>query len=181
MYNIYQLFLMNHKQLPFNIARSSWGNLIISVDKIDNIRYSAKSWYCDAFTLSETYKDMGYGSAGDYKVIGCAGCYQWLFADDEKEYDESLLPEKAEKKSIRGLSIQRAGKDYICYYCKKVISKGSEYERYSMRSAGETNMPINEVFCVGHRDEMREKHFSKPIDQINFSELLEAWNEGIII
>lgn len=171
---------MNHKQLPFNIVRSSWGNLVISVDKIDNIRYSARSWYCDAFTLSPGYKDMVYGTVGDYKVIGCAGCYQWLFADAGKEYDESLLPQ-VEKKSNRGLTIQKAGKNYVCFYCKKEIPKGSENERYSMRSAGETNMSINEVFCVGHRDEMREKYFNKPIDQITFSELIEVWDKGIII
>ncbi|GAB3533094.1 hypothetical protein GCM10027443_17890 [Pontibacter brevis] len=180
MYNIYQLYLMNEKQLPFEIVRFSWGNLKITLDKIDNIRFSAGAWYCDAYTLSEDYKDFGYGKVGDYKEIGCAGNYSWSYADETKEYNEDLLP-KVEKRHDRGLAFQKAGKDYECYHCKKLIPKGQEYERYSVRSAGKKGMPIKEVFCIGHRDEMREKFFGKPADLIEFKELIEVWDKGKVI
>jgi hypothetical protein len=171
---------MNEKKLPFEISRRSWGNFSIKVDKIENIRYSSKAWYCDAFTLSEEYDDKSYGKIGDYKIIGCAGCYQWRFTDNEKIYNENLLPE-LKKHHDRGLKYQKAGKEYKCFYCKKKISKGNEYERYSMRSAGEKNLLINEIFCLGHRDEMREVFFKKSIDKIKFQELIDTWNKGIII
>ena len=171
---------MNEKKIPFKISRGNWGNLSISVDRIENIRYSSKSWYCDAFTLSEEYKDYGYGKLGDFKVIGCAGCYQFKFSDDEKLYREEFLPE-IKKHHEKGLKYQKAGKDYNCFYCKKLISKGTEYEKYGMRSAGENNMMINENYCLGHRDEMREIYFKKSMDKISFQELIETWNKGIII
>lgn len=171
---------MNQKKLPFEIKRSSWGNLIITVDKIDNIRFSANAWYCDAFTLSEQYNDSSYGSVGAYKVIGCSGCYQWGFADIEKEYNLELLP-VVKQHHKNGLVYKKAAKNYICYFCKKVISKGTDYERYSVKSAGNKGFPINEVFCLGHRDEMREVYFNKPIDKIKFQEIIDTWNEGTII
>jgi hypothetical protein len=180
MYSIYQLYLMNQKKLPFEIKRYSWGNLFITVDKIDNIRYSASSWYCDAYTLSEQYNDSGYGSVDGYKVIGCAGCYQWEFADADKEYNPELLT-VAKQHHKNGLVYKKAAKDYICYYCKKEISKGTNYERYSVKSAGNKAFPINEVFCLGHRDEMREIYFNKPIGKIKFQELIDTWNKGIVI
>ena len=171
---------MKEKKLPFQVKRATWGNLTISVDRIDNIRYSAKAWYCDAYTLSPDYADQGYGSIGDYKMIGCAGCYQWAFADPEKVYNEDLLP-KVAKQHDRGLKFQKAGKDYNCYHCGKQIIKGEQYERYTMRAAGKKNIPINEVFCIGHRDEMREQYFKKPIDKIKFTDLMEVWDKGVII
>ena len=172
--------MMNGEKLPFDIVRFSWVNLKISVDKIDNIRFSAGAWYCDAYTLSEEYKDFGYGQVGDYKVIGCAGNYSWAFADETKEYNEALLP-KVEKKNNNGLYYQKAGKAYKCYYCKSPIAKGQEYEKYSVRRVGKNGMQIQEVFCVGHRDEMREKYFGKPVAMISFKELVEVWDKGEVI
>ncbi len=180
MYNIYQLFIMNGKTLPFKVKRNTWGNFSITVDKIENIRFSAKAWYCDAYTLSENYDDLGYGSDGKFKIIGCAGSYQWQFLDSDKGYNEELLSQ-VEKKHDRGLTYQKAGKNYKCFYCNKEIQKGEKYERYRMRSAGKDNMLINEMFCVGHRDEMREKVFQKSIDDIKYSELMSKWDKGIII
>ncbi len=180
MYNVYQLFLMNGKKIPFDIKRSTWGNFSITVDKVENIKFSAGAWYCDAFTLSENYEDLGYGKVGKYKKIGCSGCYQWLFTDNKKEYNERLLPQ-AKQKHDRGLTYQKAGKSYKCFYCSREIHKGEQYERYSMRRAGKNNMPINEVFCLGHRDEMREKIFQKPLHEIKYIELLEKWDKEIIV
>lgn len=171
---------MNDKQLPFSISRATWGNLSITVDKIDNIRFSAKAWYCDAYTLTEDYQDIGYGKVGDYKIIGCAGNYQWRFTNPEKLYNEELLP-KVQKHHDRGLTFHKAGKSYKCRHCGKIIQKGDQYERYRMRAAGDKGIPINEIFCLGHRDEMREKYFKKPVDQIKFQELIDTWNKGIII
>jgi len=180
MYNVYQLFKMNNEQLPFKIKRGSWGSFSVTVEKIDNVRFSGGSWYCDAYTKDEAYQDLGYGTVGDYKVIGNAGSYQWAFSEEGKFHDENLIPQP-KKQHDRGLKVQKAGKEYTCYHCKKPISKGQEYERYSMKSAGFENMTINEVFCVGHRDKMREEHFDKPVDEIQFKELIVEWNRGIVI
>lgn len=180
MFNIYQLYLMNEKKLPFEVKRGSWGNLVISVDKIENIRFSASAWYCDAFTLSESYKDTGYGSVGEYKIIGCAGSYQWGYADPEKEYRPEKLP-VVKQHHKNGLTYQKAGKEYNCFFCGGTIHKGFEYEKYSMRNAGGSDLTFSVVFCFGHRDQMREKVFGKPIDKIKFPELIDKWGQGIII
>ncbi len=182
MYSIYQLYCMNNKKLHFKVRRNTWGNLTVTVDRIENIHYSAKDWRCDSYTTDSSYDNFGYGEEiindETFKTIGCGGNYSWSFAEDI-EYNKELLP-KPKDPSIKGLKTQKAGKAYKCYHCKKEISKGQSYERYSMRSAGKFG-PINEVFCLGHRDKMREKYFDKPIDDIKYSELIDVWNNGILI
>jgi hypothetical protein len=177
---------MNHKVLPFTVSKTTWGNLTITVDKIDNIRKSRGSWYCDAYTLSEKYDERRYGTKGEHKIIGTSGNYSWNF-EEEKEYDTSLLPNENNQsvkpkstykkpKSVKGLTQQKAAKTYKCFCCGKTIKKGSIYERYKM-----SNPFINEVFIVGHRDKMREKFFNKKNEDITFQELQIEWDKENII
>lgn len=185
MYSIYQLFCMNEMKTPFLIKRNTWGNMTISVDLVENFHYSAKDWRCDAYTLDEKYTDYGYGSInrGDktYKVIGCGGNYSWQFVD--KEHDENLIRpyrESSKPKSVNGLTIQSAGKAYSCKHCQSLISQGTPYERYRVTQAGKLGQ-INEVFCIGCRDKLRQIYFNKPANEIKFADLLDAWNKSILV
>lgn len=86
MNNICQLYLDNNKALPFKVQRNTWGYMSITVDKVDNFTKSGRSYYCDAYTLSENYDSERYGTKEIdgvlYKKIGCAGNYSWHFAED---------------------------------------------------------------------------------------------------
>lgn len=173
---------MNNKILPFKVRRNTWGNMHVTVDRIENIHYSAKDWRCNAFTTSTSYDNYGYGEelidGVSCKVIGCGGNYSWKFFDDIG-YDESLLPQP-KNPSIKGLKTQKAGKKYTCYHCKNIINRGDMYERYTMRSAGNVGA-INEVFCIGHRTELREKYFERSADDVSFNELNDAWKKGVLV
>ncbi|MFT5298507.1 MAG: hypothetical protein ACI9YH_004555 [Colwellia sp.] len=182
MFSIYQLYCMNNQKLNFRVKRNTWGNLAVTIDRIDNIIYSANDWRCDSYTKNQSYENYGYGEIivnnEVFRTIGCGGNYSWLFAEDI-EYDEKLL-RKPKDPSVKGLKTQKARKEYKCYHCKEIISKGQLYERYEMRSAGKFG-PINEVFCIGHRDKMREEYFDKSSENIKYQQLIDTWNDGILI
>lgn len=180
-YNIYQLFEMNHKELPFMIKNRRWGNLTISVDKIENIRFSGGGYYCDAYTLSEDYRPFygTYGTNENFKKIGNAGTGSWYFAEYGKLHDEELIT-RSKKKHKKGLLYRKAKKNWVCFFCQKIIEEGQNYERYSVRNANKVGN-INEPFCIGHRDKMRENYFKKSIDEISFKEIMECWRKGILM
>lgn len=98
MYSIYQLYSMNGMKTPFEIRRGTWGGLTITVDLVDNFRFSGGDWRCDAFTKSDDYYSDRYGVAirDDIvmSVIGCANNYSWCFVD--MEHDEDLIFPPAE-------------------------------------------------------------------------------------
>lgn len=185
MFSIYELYCMNGMKVPFTIRRSTWGNLTITVDHVENFHYSARDWRCDAYTKSEDYSDLSYGTVyrnGVYmRVIGCGGNYCWQFVD-QVHNPELIKPyrEYNRPKSDKGITVQKAGKDYICRFCNSVIPKGVQYEKYTVRHARKLGS-IKEVFCIGCRDKLREKHFGKPFSEIKFKELLDAWDDGILV
>ncbi|MED6316587.1 MAG: hypothetical protein VYA60_05025 [Pseudomonadota bacterium] len=185
MYSIYQLYCMNGMKTPFTIKQTRWGNLEITVDHVDNFHYSAGGWRCDAYTKSEDYMSSSYGTANradvKMKVIGGGGSYKWQFVD--QPHNEELIKPYREydrPKSVKGVTVQKAGKKYICGFCKSDIPKGDQYERYNVRHARKLGA-IKEVFCVGCRDKLREKHFGKPANEIKYGEILDAWDNGILV
>lgn len=185
MYSIYQLYCMNGMKTPFEIKRRTWGNMTITVDHVDNFHYSAGDWRCDAYTGSEHYEDWSYGTVTrdgkEMRVIGCGGNYSWTFAS--KKHDESLIRPYREydrPKSEKGLTVLKAGKNYVCRHCRSPINRGEPYERYAVRHAGKLGQ-INEVFCVGCRDKLREAHFDKPAGEVKFSEIMDAWKGGVLV
>lgn len=185
MYSIYQLFCMNGMKTPFTIKRSTWGSLTITVDHVENFHYSAGDWRCDSYTKSESYTDLSYGTKNcngvEMRVIGCGGNYSWQFTD--QFHDEELIKPYREyntPKSSKGLTVQKAGKSYTCKFCSSPIPKGVQYEKYAVRYAGKLGA-IKEVFCLGCRDKLREKHFGKPAGDIKYTEVQDAWNKGILV
>lgn len=180
MFSIYQLYCMNNMKLPFKIKRSTWGNTNITVDRVDNFHFSAKDWRCDAYTLSSDY-DAPLDEKTGVKLISCGGNYSWSFT--EKDHDPDLIKPYREynrPKSEKGLTVQNAGKTYSCRHCKRTIEKGTSYEKYSVRSAGKLGA-IKEAFCIGCRDKLREVHFGKRAEEVNFSEILAAWGKGVLV
>lgn len=82
--NICQLYFKNKKILPFKVRRESWGELTITVDRIENIQKTKNGWFCEAYTLSSEYEARnGIIKIHDeeYKRISCDGCYQWEIVD----------------------------------------------------------------------------------------------------
>ena len=185
MYSIYQLFCMNGMKTPFTIKRATWGNLTITVDHVKNFHYSAGDWRCDAYTQSENYKNFSYGTEDcggvEMRVIGCGGNYCWQFVD--QIHNEELIKPYREynrPKPNKGVTLQKAGKEYTCRFCCNLIPKGEVYEKYAVRYAGKIG-PIKEVFCVGCRDKLREQHFGKPAADIRYTEIQDAWNKGVLV
>lgn len=185
MYSIYQLFCMNGMKTPFTIKRSTWGCLTITIDYVDNFHYSAGDWRCDSYTVSEDYTDLSYGTKNcngvDMRVVGCGGNYSWQFAN--QFHNEELIKPYREynrPKSDKGITLQKAGKNYTCRFCSSLIPKGDRYEKYTVRYAGKLGS-IKEVFCLGCRDKLREKNFGKPASDVKYTEIQDAWNKGILV
>lgn len=105
-------------------------------------------------------------------------CHDILVNHNEaliKPYREHHRP-----KSDKGLTIQKANKFYTCNFCKAMIIKGIQYEKYTMRDAGRLGA-IKATFCIGCRDKLREHYFGKSASEIKYRELLEAWDHGILV
>lgn len=173
---------MNDMKTPFEIRRESWGSMTVTVTKCDDFRYSGGAWRCDAYTTDYHYGDFGKTqNSNREKEIKCGGCFQWEFV--AKDHDESLIrpyrmPKK--EKAVRGITVQKAAKEYVCRNCGEKIKKGDKYEKYSVRNAYAVG-DILAHFHVGGRDKLREKYFCKPAEEIRFNEVEQAWKDGFLV
>lgn len=80
MKNIFQLYVLNQKIVPFVVRRQNWSDGLFLV--VTSVRPSGD--YGSAFGYGFPLGDFFRGTPDNPLLIACAGCYQWEFSSDCK-------------------------------------------------------------------------------------------------